>query len=77
MMVPYLDLSAQMRPLRKEIDAVIAKTLDNCTFCLGPDVAQFEQDFAAILWRKSCAWFQQRYLCTACRITRVRHQTGG
>lgn len=46
MMVPYLDLSAQMRPLRKEIDAVIAKTLDNCTFCLGPDVAQFEQDFA-------------------------------
>jgi dTDP-4-amino-4,6-dideoxygalactose transaminase len=44
--IPYLDLAAQMRPLRKEIDAVIAKTLDNCTFCLGPDVAQFEKDFA-------------------------------
>src|SRR6476646_9178300 len=45
--IAYLDLAAQMRPLRKEIDAVIAKTLDNCSFCLGPDVAQFEKDFAA------------------------------
>ena len=45
--IPYLDLAAQLRPLRKEIDAAIAKTLDNCTFCLGPDVAQFEKDFAA------------------------------
>src|SRR3954470_5503672 len=44
--VPYLDLPAQMRPIRKEIDAAIAKTLDNCSFCLGPDVAQFEKDFA-------------------------------
>lgn len=44
--VPYLDLQAQMRPLRKEIDAAIARTLDNCSFCLGPDVAQFEKDFA-------------------------------
>src|SRR5271165_4168029 len=44
--VAYLDLPAQMRPLRKEIDAAIAKTLDNCSFCLGPDVAQFEKDFA-------------------------------
>src|SRR5690349_19111680 len=44
--VPYLDLPAQMRPLRKEIDAAIARTLDNCSFCLGPDVAQFEKDFA-------------------------------
>src|SRR5437868_2840608 len=44
--IPYLDLKAQMRPLRKELDAAIARALDNCTFCLGPDVAQFEKDFA-------------------------------
>jgi dTDP-4-amino-4,6-dideoxygalactose transaminase len=44
--IPYLDLPAQLRPLRKELDAVIAKTLDNCSFCLGPDVVQFERDFA-------------------------------
>ena len=45
--VPYLDLKAQLKPLRAEIDAAIARTLDNCSFCLGPDVAQFEKDFAA------------------------------
>src|SRR3984957_9002119 len=45
--IPYLGLPAQLRPLRKEIDAVIAKTIDNCSFCLGPDVIQFERDFAA------------------------------
>lgn len=39
--IPYLDLPAQLRPLRKELDAVIAKTLDNCSFCLGPDVVEF------------------------------------
>jgi dTDP-4-amino-4,6-dideoxygalactose transaminase len=45
--IPYFDLPAQLRPLRKEMDAAIAKTLDNCSFCLGPDVVQFERDFAA------------------------------
>ncbi len=45
--VPYLDLRAQLKPLRAELDAVIARTLDHCSFCLGPDVAQFEMDFAA------------------------------
>ena len=45
--VPYLDLRAQLKPLRAEIDAAIARTLDNCSFCLGPDVVQFEKDFAA------------------------------
>ncbi len=44
--IPYLDLKAQIKPLRPEIDAAIARTIDNCTFCLGPDTAQFEKDFA-------------------------------
>lgn len=44
--VPYLDLPAQIRSLRSELDAVIARTLDNCSFCLGPDTVQFEKDFA-------------------------------
>jgi dTDP-4-amino-4,6-dideoxygalactose transaminase len=45
--IPYLDLAAQMRPLRAEIDAALARALDHCTFCLGPDVARFEKEFAA------------------------------
>src|SRR5512145_3295318 len=52
--VPYLDLPAQMKPLRKEIDAAIARTLDNCSFCLGPDVAQFEKDFAKWCGAEHC-----------------------
>jgi dTDP-4-amino-4,6-dideoxygalactose transaminase len=52
--VPYLDLPAQMRGLRKEIDLAIARTLDQCSFCLGPDVAQFEKDFARFCGAEHC-----------------------
>lgn len=55
--VAYLDLAAQMRPLRKEIDAAIARTLDQCSFCLGPDVAQFEKDFAKYCGAEHCVAF--------------------
>src|SRR5689334_16815464 len=55
--VPYLDLPAQMRPIRKEIEAAIARTLDNCSFCLGPDVAQFEKDFARFCDAQHCVGF--------------------
>jgi dTDP-4-amino-4,6-dideoxygalactose transaminase len=47
MNVPYFDLPAQIRSLRPELDAAIARTLDSCAFCLGPDVVKFERDFAA------------------------------
>jgi dTDP-4-amino-4,6-dideoxygalactose transaminase len=52
--VPYLDLSAQMRPLRAEIDAALARALDNNTFCLGPDVVAFEKEFAEFCGVKHC-----------------------
>ncbi|HEY3762125.1 MAG TPA: DegT/DnrJ/EryC1/StrS family aminotransferase [Verrucomicrobiae bacterium] len=55
--IAYLDLPAQIRGLRKEIDAALARTLDNCSFCLGPDVAQFEKDFAAYCGAKHCVGF--------------------
>jgi len=55
--VPYLDLPAQMRGIRKEIDAAIARTLDNCSFCLGPDVVQFEKDFAKFCDAEHCVAF--------------------
>ena len=55
--VAYLDLPAQIRGLRKELDAAIARTLDNCSFCLGPDVVQFEKDFAQFCEAKECLGF--------------------
>jgi len=55
--IPYLDLPAQIRPLRKEIDAAIARNLDACSFCLGPDVVQFEKDFAKFCGAEHCVAF--------------------
>jgi dTDP-4-amino-4,6-dideoxygalactose transaminase len=55
--VPYLDLPAQLRTIRKELDAAIARTLDNCSFCLGPDVVQFEKDFARFCGAEHCVAF--------------------
>jgi len=55
--VPYLDLPAQIRSLRPELDAAIARTLDHCSFCLGPDVAQFEKDFAKFCGAEHCVAF--------------------
>ena len=55
--IPYLDLKAQLKPLRAEIDAAIARTLDNCSFCLGPDVVQFEKDFAKYCGAEHCVAF--------------------
>jgi len=55
--IPYLDLRAQIKPLRAELDAAIAKTIDNCSFCLGPDVVQFEKDFAKYCGAEHCVAF--------------------
>ncbi len=55
--IPYLDLKAQIKPLRAEIDAAIARTIDNCSFCLGPDTAQFEKDFAKFCGAQHCVAF--------------------
>jgi dTDP-4-amino-4,6-dideoxygalactose transaminase len=52
--IPYLDLKAQLTPLRAELSAAFERTLDNCSFCLGPDVAQFEADFAAFIGTEHC-----------------------
>ena len=55
--IPYLDLPAQIRGIRKDLDAAIARTLDNCSFCLGPDVTQFEKDFAGYIGAEHCVGF--------------------
>lgn len=55
--IPCLDLMAQIRSLRPEIEAAIARTLDRCSFCLGPDVAQFEADFAKFIGAEHCVGF--------------------
>ena len=52
--IPYLDLPAQLRSIRQELDTAIARTIDQCSFCLGPDVAEFEKEFAAWCGANHC-----------------------
>ncbi len=46
-MIPFVDLQAQYRALKPEIDAAVLRVLENAQFILGPAVAAFERDFAA------------------------------
>ena len=46
-MVPFVDLQAQFRALKPEIDSAVATVFENAQFILGPAVAAFERDFAA------------------------------
>jgi dTDP-3-amino-3,4,6-trideoxy-alpha-D-glucose transaminase len=45
--VPLFDTATPLAPLRSEIDRAIAGVLDDRRFILGPNVAAFEQEFAA------------------------------
>jgi dTDP-4-amino-4,6-dideoxygalactose transaminase len=45
--IPLVDLKAQYSAIRGEIDAAIARVLQNTSFILGPEVKAFEAAFAA------------------------------
>ncbi len=44
--VPFLDLRAQIEPLRAEIMEAVGGVIDQCAFAGGPAVDRFERDFA-------------------------------
>lgn len=52
--VPYLDLKAQYQSIKPEIDAAISRVLDSCQFVLGPEVSEFEREFAAYCGAAEC-----------------------
>jgi dTDP-4-amino-4,6-dideoxygalactose transaminase len=52
--VPYLDLKTQYQSIKPEIDAAIARVLESGQFVLGPEVAAFEQEFAAYCGATEC-----------------------
>lgn len=47
MTVPFLDLRAQYQPIKQDIQQALNRVLDDCSFILGDEVVQFEQEFAA------------------------------
>jgi dTDP-4-amino-4,6-dideoxygalactose transaminase len=45
-MIPYLDLQAQYRSIKDEIDPAVLRVLDSTQYILGEEVAAFEREFA-------------------------------
>ena len=45
-MIPFLDLKAQYKQIKPEIDIAVARVIDSGQFVLGPEVAAFEERFA-------------------------------
>jgi dTDP-4-amino-4,6-dideoxygalactose transaminase len=54
MYVPYFDLKAQYVGLRDEIMAALDRVCRSASFILGPEVAAFEEEFAAYCETKHC-----------------------
>jgi len=46
-LIPLIDLKAQHRAIRAELDEAIHRVLDNTAFILGSEVTAFENEFAA------------------------------
>jgi dTDP-4-amino-4,6-dideoxygalactose transaminase len=54
MKVPFVDLRSLHSEIEDELHEVFARTLRNSSFVLGPDVQQFEQEFAAYCGTAHC-----------------------
>lgn len=46
-MIPLIDIGAQYRELKEELDAAVARTWETSQFILGDEVTAFEEEFAA------------------------------
>src|SRR5690606_16749826 len=53
-MVKFLDLQSQYHSIQAEVDAAIARTIDQSSFIGGPDLSAFEQEFAAFQQAGHC-----------------------
>lgn len=54
MNIPFLDLKAQYKTIKAEVEPAIASVINDCSFILGPAVEAFEQNFAAFCNAKHC-----------------------
>jgi dTDP-4-amino-4,6-dideoxygalactose transaminase len=52
--IPHVDVAAQYAPLRAELEAAFAKTLDTGRFIFGPEVEAFEREAAEHLGVAEC-----------------------
>jgi dTDP-4-amino-4,6-dideoxygalactose transaminase len=53
-MIPFVDLQAQYKSIKAEVDGAIARVLDNASFVLGREVEAFEAAFAEYTGARFC-----------------------
>jgi dTDP-4-amino-4,6-dideoxygalactose transaminase len=54
MPVPFVDLQAQYRSIKSDVDAAIQRVLDSSAFVLGREVEAFERAFAEYVGAREC-----------------------
>jgi dTDP-4-amino-4,6-dideoxygalactose transaminase len=54
MPVPFVDLQAQYRAIKAEVDAAVQRVLDSSAFILGREVEAFERAFAEYVGAREC-----------------------
>jgi dTDP-4-amino-4,6-dideoxygalactose transaminase len=54
-LIPFLDLKAQYRQIKPEVDAAVARAIESTQFVLGPEVAAFEKRFAGYCNASHCS----------------------
>ena len=54
MNVPFVDLQAQYRAIKREVDEAIGRVLERAAFILGREVEAFEASFAEYLGARFC-----------------------
>lgn len=53
-MVPFLDLKAQYRQIKPDVDAAVLRAIESTQYVLGPEVAAFEKRFAEYCSAEQC-----------------------
>ena len=53
-MIPFVDLQAQYRAIKREVDEAIARVVESAAFVLGREVEAFESAFAEYLGARVC-----------------------
>ena len=50
-LIPFLDLKAQYRQIKPQVDAAVLRVIDSGQFVLGPEVTAFEEPLCSLLQR--------------------------
>jgi dTDP-4-amino-4,6-dideoxygalactose transaminase len=72
-MIPFVDLQAQYRAIKLEVDEAIGRVMESAAFILGREVEAFEAAFAEYLGARFCVGVSSgtaaiQLAVTACRI---------